>query len=354
LNHDYVVNCDFSNPAANAECGPLSNLNFGKTNPNATTYDPSYLNGWGHRTYNWEGEVGLQHEIRSGVSVSAAYYRRQYGSFAGSRNTATAASDYSSYCVTPQIDPRLPGGGGNPICGFYDVNPNKVGQVINQVTQASAFGTMEQVWDGFGLSASIRIPGSLTLNGGVDDGRLRTNDCYAATRPDLTVLTGITQANGPSNFLTGSPNTSAYCDVRPPFQPQYKLLAVYPLRWWGLQTSVSYQNVPGPQITASYVATNAQIAPSLGRNLSSGVNSTVALNIIPPGALYGPRTQPLDVNIKKLIKLARGRLMASVDVFNVLNRSDVLTINLNYGPKWQQPLSILPGRLLKFGAQIDF
>src|SRR5437016_13629844 len=36
-----------------------------------------------------------------------------------------------------------------------------------------------------------------------------------------------------ANFLTtaASPYTSAYCNVRPPFQPQYKLLAVYPLPW---------------------------------------------------------------------------------------------------------------------------
>jgi hypothetical protein len=183
---------------------------------------------------------------------------------------------------------------------------------------------------------------------------LRTNDCYAATRPELTVLSGITQANGPSNFLTGSPNTSAYCDVRPPFQPQYKALAVYPLPWWGLQVAAAYQNVPGPQITAQYVATNAQIAPSLGRNLSSGANGNATLNIIPPGTVYGPRTQVLDVNLKKLIKVGAARMTASLDIFNVLNRGDILTQNLTYGAKWLQPLSILPGRLLKFGAQFDF
>jgi hypothetical protein len=41
-------------------------LNFGKTNPSATTYDPNYLNGWGNRIYNWEGESGVQHELRQG------------------------------------------------------------------------------------------------------------------------------------------------------------------------------------------------------------------------------------------------------------------------------------------------
>ena len=37
---DFVPDCDFSNTAANGECGPLSNVNFGKNNTNATTVDP--------------------------------------------------------------------------------------------------------------------------------------------------------------------------------------------------------------------------------------------------------------------------------------------------------------------------
>ncbi len=214
---------------------------------------------------------------------------------------------------------------------------------------------MEEVWDGFGLSTNTRLARGFTLNGGVDDGRLRTNTCFTATQPQLTYLTGITQGTL-NNFLTTalSPNTSAFCDVRPPFQPQYKALAVYSLPWWGLQASAAYQNVPGPQISASYAASNAQIAQTLGRNLSAGANGNATINIIPPGTLYATRVQQLDVNFKKLVKVGRTRVTASLDIFNALNRSDVLTMNLTYGPKWQQPLSILSGRLLKFGAQFDF
>ena len=45
----------------------------------------------------------------------------------------------------------------------------------------------------------------------------------------------------------------------------YKAMAL-PL---GLQTSVIYQNFSGIENTATYTATNAQIAPSLGRNLAA-------------------------------------------------------------------------------------
>jgi hypothetical protein len=70
--------------------------------------------------------------------------------------------------------------------------------------------------------------------------------------------------------------------------------------------------------------------------------------------MYGARTQVLDVNFKKLIRAGAARMTASVDIFNLLNRGDILTQNLTYGPKWLQPLSILPGRLVKFGVQFDF
>jgi hypothetical protein len=43
-----------------------------------------------------------------------------------------------------------------------------------------------------------------------------------------------------------------------------------------------------------------------------------------------------------------------LDLFNLFNVSSVLTVNNNYGSQWQRPMSILQGRLVKFGAQFDF
>ena len=48
-----------------------------------------------------------------------------------------------------------------------------------------------------------------------------------------------------------SPQALLNCDTTPPFQPNIKALAIYPLPWWGLQTSATFQSLPGPQITAS-------------------------------------------------------------------------------------------------------
>ncbi len=338
-NHNYIVDCDVTAAGANGECGPISNTNFGKANPNATQYadDVNHAN----RPYSWELQAGVQRELAPGWSVSGTYYRRWFGNFTVTQNTATTASDYSPYCINAPVDPRLPGGGGNQICGYYDVNPNKFGQVTSLVTQAANFGKQESVWDGFGVTTTMNLPMNGRLQGGIDDGRLRTYNCYALNQPQLS-------------GLAGSPNVNAFCDVRPPMQPQVKFLAVFPFHWQDLLVSAAYQNLPGPQILATYTATNAQIAPSLGRNLSSGANGTAALSIIAPGTMYGDRAQELDLGIKKPVRVGGLRVMGSVDIYNVLNRSDITAYNTTYGPAWLRPTTILSGRWVKFGVQLDF
>jgi hypothetical protein len=338
---DFVVDCDLADPLTNLECGPLSNRNFGQLNPAATQYADNVLHGFDKRGYNWEAVAGIQHEFLPGSSVALNYYRRSFGNFTVTRNTATEATDYSPYCVTAPADSRLPGGGGTQICGFYDVNPNRFGQVLNLISQASDYGKQESVWDGYGLTTSIRLRGGGTVQGGIDQGRLRTNNCYAL---DNASLSG----------LAGAPHESDYCDVRPPWQPQVKFLAVYPLPWAEIQIGAGYQNVPGPQILANYSATSAEVAPTLGRSLSSGPNGTATLSLIPPGTRYGARAQQLDISFRKPFRLQRGRLLATIDVYNALNRSDVLSYNNTYGPAWLRPTAILAGRWAKFGAQWDF
>ena len=133
---NFVPDCDFSNPAINNECGVLSNLLFGDQNTRATRYDPDVLTGFGKRQYNWETIAGVQHELTRGLSVNTSYFRRSYGNFWQTDNLAVTPADYDPYCVTMPVDPGLPGGGGNQLCGFYDLSLSKVGQVTNLVTFA--------------------------------------------------------------------------------------------------------------------------------------------------------------------------------------------------------------------------
>ena len=330
-NHDFLAQCDFANPLANGECGPIQNKNF-DTPVVSTQYAPNALT---NRGFNWEIQTGIQHELRPNVSLTATYTRRWYGNLRATQNTAVTSANFSPYCIAMPVNAALPGGGGNQLCGFNDVNLAQFG-LANNVIQVEP--QQEDVYDGVDLATNTRLPKGIVVGGGVSLGRERTNNCYALN--DLSLFPGT------------SPQTQAFCDIRPPLQPNVKALAVYPLPWWDVQASAAFQSLPGPQITATYTVTNALVAPSLGRNLAAG---TASLQLIAPGTLYGDRLNQLDLRLSKGIKLTNGRhIRMSVDLYNALNTSPVISQNNTYGSAWQQPTLVLQPRLVKFGGQIDF
>jgi hypothetical protein len=142
-----------------------------------------------------------------------------------------------------------------------------------------------------------------------------------------------------------------------------KLNGSYPLPW-GVDVSGVFQNLPGIPITASYAATNAEIRPTLGRNLgqcgaSATCTATVTLsNLFEPNTRFAERLTQFDLRLTKSFNLARARLQGMFDVYNLFNASTVLALNNRYSATgtnaWLQPTSILAGRLFKFGIQVDY
>jgi hypothetical protein len=366
-NGNFIPDCDFSNPSLNGECGALLNLNFGNPNPNATRFDPEVLKGWGKRPYSWEASAGLQRELRPGLSVEAGYYRRWFGNFTVTDNLDVTSADYSQYCITaPANDPRLPTAG-QQLCGFYDLNPtradgtNLVGLVHNLVTFTSKFGKQTEIYNGVDLLATLRANG-VTLSGGMNVGNVDFNNCFVVDSP--MQIADPTLVLNPTTNPRSAP--ADWCHLNTTWQPQYKFYGVYPLPWWGIQTSATLQLVPGPSagglpgsVTASYVTTNGEIRPSLGRNLSSGANGTATVELIKPFTIFGEYAKQLDTRFSKSFKVGPYRLRASVDVYNLLNRSNVQTLNTrlssnNANNQWLLPTQILQARYFQFGTQIDF
>jgi len=325
LNGDFVPQ--------DSELGALSNANFGKSIV-TTTYDPQALT---NRFQNWEFEASLQRELQSRVSLNVGYIRRWYRNFTATDNLLTVPANFDPYCVPSPTDPRLPGGGGQNICGFYDVTPALNGQFNNVVTQASNFGTRTEVFNGVDVDLRARFPKGVVLSGGASVGRTKTDSCFTIDSPQAT-----------QPFV---------CQSNPPLQPQVKLLGIYPIPWGGLQASATFQSLPGPQILANYTATSAIIRPSLGRNLASGANGTVVVPLIQPGSLYGDRLNQFDLRLAKVDTVGRLRIQEQIELFNMFNASPALLVNNNYSPGptgWQRPTQILQGRLLKFGLQLQF
>jgi hypothetical protein len=330
-NGNFNPDCDLKNPLANGECGQISDLNFGQNNPNATTYDPELLTE--NRNYNWETTVVLQRQLAPGASVAVGYYRRQFGNFQATDNQFVTSADYNQYCITSPVDSRLPDGGGKQVCGLYDIVPALFGRTRNVVRLASHFGEQSQVYDGFDITENLRLPGGATISGGVNWGRTKTSAC----------------------FVVDSPEALRFCEINPPMLFNNSFVGFVPLPWWGLMTSATYRNYPGPQITASRTTPNSEIVPSLGRNLAAGVNGTVAINLIQPGTMYSSRQQQLDFRISKRIRFnGNQRVAVNFDFFNILNWSGVNTLNVVYGPAWPRPTLVQGARFLKLSGTYDF
>ena len=367
-NTDFVLDCDLANFSENGECGPISDNNFGQLRPGATTYDDAITQGFGTRNYTWDMSTEVVHEITTGVSLTAGYYRNWAGNWRANDNVLVSPADFDPYCVTAPTDSRLPGGGGYEVCGLYDVNPAKFGQALTVVTDAEQFiggasgvTCVEQrtssgrspsggkncgTSDFIGISIDTRFTNGAQFGGGFDTGVTKINSC----------------------FVIDSPQHLLNCDVEIPYRAHhnFKLFGSYPLPY-DISVSGAFRSVAGKPIDADWRAPNDLIAPSLGRNLSACgtrtvCTSTVAVPLIEPYSLFLDRRNLLDLRFSKAVNVGGARLSGNFDIYNVMNGNQILGINERFGPTWLTPAAqqnsevdaILAGRLIHVGGTLEF
>jgi hypothetical protein len=106
---------------------------------------------------------------------------------------------------------------------------------------------------------------------------------------------------------------------------------------------------------ATYTATSAQIAPSLGRQLSAGATATASIPLILPNSVYNEGwNRQLDFRVSRTFKFGRTSILPALDVYNLFNASPVLAVNSAYGPAWQNVTSLLGARVAKLGLEVKF
>ena len=328
------------------ELGPYSITTFGQ--PRVTTHlSPDITEGFAKRPYNWAVSGEIQHELLPRVSVSAGYYHRWFGNFRVTDNLAFAPSDFDSYSFTAPRDTRLPGGGGYPVSGLYDVSLAKFGQLNNLVLPAAEFGQFSETADFFNVSFTARLSRGSQFGGGVDTGRRVNDQCAVVDSPQQARY-----------IIAGGAATP--CREVQPFKAhtQLKLFGSYRLPA-DFNISSTFQSIPGIPIQASYVATNAEVATSLHRNLAAcgtrvPCTATATVNLIEPFTMFEDRIYQIDLRLAKTVRIQGFRFQATVDLYNALNASPILAINTRYGPQWLVPQQILDGRLLKVGGQLTF
>jgi hypothetical protein len=156
-------------------------------------------------------------------------------------------------------------------------------------------------------------------------------------------------------MTASTPRTEAFCRVVPPWSAntQIKFSGTYPLPLM-FMLSATLQNLPGIPDQANYVAQSAAIAPSLGRNLSAGANTTVTIPILAPYTMFENRLNQLDIRVARDFRFNGSRVQPLFDVYNLFNANTVLAANGTYGAAWLQPTAILGARIFKFGAQVTW
>ena len=308
-------------------------------------YDPAILNGWGVRPYNWEFSAGVQQELLPRMSLSA-------GTSAASSATSRSRITRSSRRPTTRrtrfqvpVDSRLPNSGQVMSTGLFDVNPNKVGQIQNVITDASHLRNTDRTL-GRGRREPRRAVQQALLLGRIGDGtatdrRLRGSREASRSRVYWRVRPG-------GNPVL--PHVGTAADIGQGHGVVQPAVVRHPSQRHAAERA-------GPVVAANNVYTCAPTGLAgvigLGRPLSGG---TQTVNLVQPNSLYGDRLNQVDLRITKILRFgSKGSVDLDVDIYNAFNSDAILSQQDVYAlATWQNATSVIQPRFVKFQVRYDF
>ena len=305
--------------AQESEIGAPTNATFGiRRNRNA---DPDI-----RRPYQVLYNVGVQHQLGDNWSVSANYYRRDYYRIIWTENLAIPVEAWSTaYIPVATPDPRLNG----ESITIYNVTPAFAGRVAELDKNST---NNSRNYTGFDFTFNARLRNGATFVGGTSTGKIHAVTCDV---PDPNQLRG--------------------CDAEQPFRSQFKLTGTYPLPAQ-FRLSAVFQSMPGivetrtasndTDVFITYIV-NRTIVPTL-------TLAQVTTRLNEPGTDFLDRNNQLDLSLTKDFRYKRFVFKPQLDLFNVFNVAPVTNQVSTFGPSLGQPLTILPGRLLRFGIRMNY
>ena len=346
------LGCTYLTPGCEINFAQLP-ANFGRLA--LTRVDPNFK-----RTYNVETVVGVQHELLPRVSVSSTWYRRTFHNLRVTDNVLRTMDDYTPVPVV------------NPLTGehfsIYNLNPAKLRDVDRLDTNAGS--GRKQIYNGIDFTFNARLPGGATFFGGmVTEHTLRVT----CDEPD-------------------DPNFLLFCDDRDndiPYRPQLKLAGTYPLPWWGVQVSASFQSLAGRPLggyTTTLFNVNKILGPGYGDAgapvgtqwqltratrypanckgactpgalvIPNLTESSVTVPLVAPNTEFLPRLNQVDLSVGKWFEAGRTRIHGQIDFFNLLNASTIIAYrSANFAtPAYLQPSGVLQARLIRVATRINW
>ena len=297
------------------------------------------------RGYNWEYSAQVQRELMPRISVTAGFYHRDFYNLQVADNSNVSTADWTALSVATPTDTRLPLSG-QPI-PLYSLNANKVGVATDNLLTYSTQN--KTTYNGFEVSGNIRRDKFFVL-GSITTDRLITTNCDGSGSTDGT--------SGRDN-----PNGLRFCEsVRATqgqpagvFRTTVKASANYSFPY-DIQVSGSFASIPSPAVAANYTVTSALAGrPIIG---STAGAATIVVNLVQPNSVFLDTVNSVNMRFGKTFRFNQTKIQGFVDVFNLLNAGTVLSINQTYAASgtngWFAPLTIMDGRYVRFGMQLNF
>jgi hypothetical protein len=194
------------------------------------------------------------------------------------------------------------------------------------------------------------------FQGGFSTGTQRTDYCgVRAAAPEYTVL------------LAQNP-TNPWCNTSTGFVTRYTGLGSYTVPKVDVLVSGTFRSDQGAPLAANWTITSTNpawlpILAQLGRTPTGANATSITVNLVEPGTLYGDRVNEFDMRFAKIIRFGRTRTNIGFDLYNLLNSSPILSYQQAYSPAiaagagaaaWQAPTGVLQPRFWKFSVQVDF
>jgi hypothetical protein len=338
------------------------------------------------RPYVDQYNVGVTHEVIRGVSLSLEWFHNESKQIMERNNVLRPGTfsngtvnnpNYRAITIFSPID-------GTPITMYDPINAT-VSRAVQRIDTNDP--SLSQGYNALEFSFNARLPHGARIFGGSATDRTIANTCAgAATDPNFLITIGGVN----------------YCDQTNstiPWRTQFKLAGTYPLPWYGIIVSGSYQALPGYVLGTSALTAGGAGAPNftnfsgLGSNMtvtgttryttcpgnsaSQGcvvgalmapglIGSALSVPLAPPNTELTPRINQVDFSIAKRITIGGIRFDPKIDLFNAFNSSDYYTVRTDppsFTPTatpgvssgtYMFPGSILQGRILRIAAVVNW
>ena len=314
------------------------------------------------REYNWEYNIGIQHELIPRVSLNIGYYRRVFSDIEQRSNEALLACDTSTAVAGVPCGSWIPfsvtfddpSGRAAALRGLgqnlnfdttpflaYDLDPAYRG-LVNNLDVTSDVN--RNYYNGFEVSLNARLPNGGNIFGGWTAHQHIQDTCGLTANPNgIGIEDPIRGAD--ENILRGG----RFCnqsDLGIPFRNDFKLFGAYPLPG-DFEFSGSIQAYAGGEREMRWGIPSSYFPGGLR-------TQGATVQVFAPGTNYYDYWTQVDIAFRKILRFGDLESSVQADIYNLMNSAVVVDENDSYGGSFARPTRLLQGRLLRLAFQVKW